>query len=133
MNELKLLISKQKLLLDQFLKTSEEIDLLDIDLEFDLLNQILKNREQLSKTLHSISLNIVEYKDSINSILFSELIEENDNILKKILYLDKKNENLFNIKKDKLEVQMNQVSTQKDVINNYHMNKIDKPRLISQV
>ena len=133
MNELKLLISKQKLLLDQFLKTSEEIDLLDIDLEFDLLNQILKNREQLSKTLHSISLNIVEYKDSIGSILFSELIEENDNILKKILYLDKKNENLFNIKKDKLEVQMNQVSTQKDVINNYHMNKIDKPRLISQV
>ena len=133
MIELKLLISKQKLLLDQFLKTSEEIDLLDIDLEFDLLNQILKNREQLSKTLHSISLNIVEYKDSIGSILFSELIEENDNILKKILYLDKKNENLFNIKKDKLEVQMNQVSTQKDVINNYHMNKIDKPRLISQV
>jgi len=133
MEHIKALISSQKLLLNKFLKTSEDIGNLNLDVEFELLNQILDNRDKQSKIIMGISQEITRLKETVSIKLFSELIIENDDILKIIINLDKKNEAKIEENKNSLESQMNKVSTKKDVINNYRMNTVYKPKIISEI
>lgn len=80
-----------------------------------------------------VSQEITRLKETVSEKLFSELINENDDILKNIINLDKKNEVKIEENKNSLESQMNTISTKKDVINNYHMNTVYKPKIISEI
>ena len=133
MDNLVNLISKHKLMLKKFLKSSIEIRSLDIDTEFDLLNQILDNREKQSKNLLTVFEQINKSKASISVDFFNDLFEENNKLLKQIIDIDKKNKQFIEIKKDNIQIDLNKISIRKNVINRYHWNSVKPSRLISQM
>lgn len=133
MNKIKNLIAEHHKLLIKFLSSSKEIEILDANTDYELLNQILSSRDKQSKVLFSIFQKIESLKDSINPEQFLELIKENDELLKEILEIDSKNEKKIENIKNEVEIQLNSISSKKNVLNNYHVNKTELPTYISKI
>ena len=132
-NKLIELITIHKNLLKKVYDSSLEIAKLDLDNDYELLEQIIDMREKLFSRLTSIYSQIEEHSVDISKETFLQLYKLNDNYIEKILTIDNENSNRIEkfgkmLNSDKLDM-MNK----KKALSNYKISNVKKSKFFDRI